>query len=327
MLGLNNKGNATLASNLNNRNEKYHFEYAPELNDICCNITSQCRLMLKRNFTEYQIDNILVPEIKKKFWKVALQYGTGVRFLKNRLECGRLNYLNNEFEINAFKSEDYIKDGILIRGITYHIRIEEKQKIPFQFSCNPKEDDVTWTKLTKLYKDWCTSFDVQMVSENELRRIKENFLFMYLEKDLINFISKIFKEDEISANNFYSYITSIENKNGLFLSVDHLKLLNQLRIKLYNMKFESKLKYNKDLMIFEKVCYVDTYALKTLKGFIKQNVPTIGLAIDYAHQIKYIYGEVLINIENNESELVEDFFFYWFFKINKRYLNNKVIDL
>ena len=38
--------------------------------------------MLKRNFTEYQIDNILVPEIKKKFWKVALQYGTGVRFLK-----------------------------------------------------------------------------------------------------------------------------------------------------------------------------------------------------------------------------------------------------
>ena len=57
--------------------------------------------------------------------------------------------------------------------------------------------------------------------------------------------------------------------------------------------------------------------IKTLKGFIKQNVPTIGLAIDYAHQIKYIYGEVLINIENNESELVEDFFFYWFLKLIK----------
>lgn len=327
MLGLNNKGNATLASNMNNRNEKYHFEYAPELNDICCNITSQCRLMLKRNFTEYQIDTVLVPEIKKKFWKVALQYGTGVRFLSNRLECGRLNYLNNEFEINAFKSEDYIKDGILIRGITYHISIEEKQRISFQFTGNPKEDDDTWMKLTKLYKDWCTSFDVQMVSETELRGIKESFLFMYLEKDLINFISKIFKEDEIAANNFYSYITSIENKNGLYLSVDHLKLFNQLRIKLYNMRFESKLKYNKELMLFEKVCYVDTYALKTLKGFIKQSVPTIGLAIDYAHQIKYIFGEVLINIENNEHELVEDFFFYWFFKINKRYLNNKVINL
>ncbi|MGG2119837.1 hypothetical protein AB1J99_29985, partial [Bacillus bombysepticus] len=61
----------------------------------------------------------------------------------------------------------------------------------------------------------------------------------------------------------------------------------------------------------------DTYALKTLKGYIKQNVPTMGLAIDYAHQIAYIFGEILINIENNESELVEDFFFYWFFKLIK----------
>ena len=101
--------------------------------------------------------------------------------------------MNNEFEINAFKSEDYIKDGILIRGITYHIRIEEKQRIPFRFSCNPKEDDVTWTNLTKLYKDWCISFDVQMVSENELRRIKENFYLCIWRKILLTLFQKSLK--------------------------------------------------------------------------------------------------------------------------------------
>ena len=47
--------------------------------------------------------------------------------------------MNNEFEINAFKSEDYIKDGILIRGITYHIRIEENKEFHFDFHATLKK--------------------------------------------------------------------------------------------------------------------------------------------------------------------------------------------
>ncbi|AJI08754.1 MULTISPECIES: hypothetical protein [Bacillus cereus group] len=323
MYQVNQNGSATLSSNKENKNKHYRMIYNLELNDISLTINLNSILYLKTKHNEFYIDKYIIPELKKCFWRTALKYGTAVRFLENKLDCGYLVLKNTRYKVTAFKSEDYIKNDVLISGTIYNLKIAEETSTS-TITSYIEDEKQTWNKLLLVdsYKKWCSLNNIEILEAKQLDDILKDIIFSYLEKDIYSFISLVFPSDEEKANSFYNYLGKVQKKI-LQLVGENNSPLTQLKFALYTTRFKSKLVFNLKLQSYEKVCIVSEDTIKQIKHFIHKKIPTVGLLIDYVEQFKGEYGEILIHESTEEHELVEDLFFYWFFKINKRNINRR----
>lgn len=313
-------GNATLASNTGNKNKEYNYVRVVELGDVDYTFSICDLLKLKENHADYYIDTTIIPEIKKVFWKSVLKHGESVKYLENKLYCGIMRFQGYAYNIIANKSEDYIEQSVLNMGTIFRISINSELN---NISKNIKTIEYhSWDTLQRNYYEWCEISGFKNLKQEELDIVKDNMIFSYLEKDLYQFIAKVFKTNETAANRFYEYMEGI-HKGIQSIAGEIVSPLNKLKYRMYNKTFQPRLHYNHNLMIYEKKCIVNKEALREIRRFIKECIPTLGILVDYVEVFRREIGVELLCNETKQTEEVENYFFYWFFKINRRYINQR----
>lgn len=322
VLVLKQNGRITLKDN---KVEYYDTVYALEHTDVFYIISIESITLLKKYYSDFDIDKVILPETKKFFWKTILKSTRTMLFLESKIKCGSFHYQGDTYYITAKRSGDYVtEDNTLIMGAVYTISIDyvnHKLNLGEKLTKWDLDDNSSTTnqilkRLLDYYYEWCKRKQLEQLDMSIIKQFSGKFISTYFEKDLIQFISNIFDNEQL-ATDFYEYV------NTQYISYSNT-VDEQLSALVLNLSYCTKLIFNESTNEYELKTSFKSDLLLQIKQFIHENIPTIGLCINYSELFKSKFGSYLFIEDINEVVTTEYYFIntYLMYSDESKYLRD-----